>query len=138
MSLSTTTHLNFRGNARAALSFYQSVFGGDLTVVTYEDAHAVTNPDEADQVLWGQTIAKSGFRVMAFDVPSARAWDRGQASFFVSVRSDSTDEIERLWEKLSIGAKVIQPLAQSGWAPIYGMLEDKFGVTWVLDVAAVH
>lgn len=136
MSLSTTTHLNFRGNARAALSFYQSVFGGDLTIVTYEDAHAVTNPAEADQVLWGQTVAKSGFRVMAFDVPCARAWDRGHESFYVSVRSDSTDEIERLWENLSMGAKVIQPLAKSGWAPIYGMLEDKFGVTWVLDVAS--
>jgi PhnB protein len=33
---------------------------------------------------------------------------------------------------------VIAPLAKSGWAPIYGMLKDKFGVTWVLDVAAPY
>ncbi|AKU95666.1 PhnB protein [Labilithrix luteola] len=138
MSLNTTTHLNFRGNARAALSFYQSVFGGDLTVVTYKDAHSVTDPAEADQVMWGQTVANSGFRVMAYDVPSARPWDQGTAPFFVSVRSDSTDEISALWEKLAVGSTVIQPLAKSGWAPLYGMLKDKFGVTWVLDVAVPY
>jgi PhnB protein len=138
MSLNTTPHLNFRGSARAALSFYQSVFGGDLTVVTYKDAHSVTDPAEADQVMWGQSVARSGFRVMAYDVPAARPWDQGKDPFFVSVRSDSTDEIEALWEKLAVGATVIAPLAKSGWAPIYGMLKDKFGVTWVLDVAAPY
>ena len=50
MSITTTTHLNFRGQARAALEFYQSVFGGDLTAITYQDAHAVTDPAEADQI----------------------------------------------------------------------------------------
>lgn len=138
MSLETTPHLNFRGNAREALTFYQSVFGGDLTVVTYNDASRVTDPAEAEQVLWGQTVAKNGFRVMAYDVPAARPWDPGRAPFFVSVRSNSTEEIEALWEKLAVGAQVLAPLATSAWTPIYGMLEDKFGVTWVLDVAAPY
>jgi PhnB protein len=138
MSINTTPHLNFRGDAREALTFYQSVFGGDLMVVTYKDAHSVTDPAEADQVMWGQTVATSGFRVMAYDVPAARPWNPGADPFFVSVRSDSTDEIETIWEKLANGATVIVPLAKSGWAPIYGMLKDKFGVTWVLDVAAPY
>ena len=51
MTIKATTHLNFRGHARAALSFYQSVFDGDLVVVTYRDAHAVGEPAEADQVM---------------------------------------------------------------------------------------
>jgi uncharacterized glyoxalase superfamily protein PhnB len=42
-------------------------------------------------------------------------------------------EISALWEKLSAGATVVQPLAPSGWIPLYGMLKDRFGVTWVLD-----
>jgi PhnB protein len=45
MSVTTTTHLNFRGEARAALEFYQRVFGGDLTVISYRDAGAA--PDGA-------------------------------------------------------------------------------------------
>lgn len=135
MTLQTTNHLNFRGDARAALAFYQSVFGGDLAVVTYADAHATQDPKEADQVMWGQVSAESGFRVMAYDVPSRMPWATGENAFFVSVRGDAADEITAVWEKLAAGAKVVQPLAPAGWSPLYGMLTDRFGITWVLDVA---
>ncbi|HTN82838.1 MAG TPA: VOC family protein [Sorangium sp.] len=135
MTLSVANHLNFRGDARAALEFYQSVFGGDITIVTYKDAHNVQEPSEAGQVMWGQVTARNGFQVMAYDVPSRMPWDQGKNAFFVSVRGDSTNEIAALWEKLSDGATVAQPLAPSGWTPLYGMLKDRFGVTWVMDVA---
>ena len=45
------------GPARAALELYQSVFGGDLTAVTYADAHAVTDPAEEDQIMWAQLVS---------------------------------------------------------------------------------
>ncbi|MGK3959438.1 VOC family protein [Sorangium sp. So ce1667] len=138
MTVSVANHLNFRGDARAALEFYQSVFGGDVTIVTYKDAQNVQDPSEAGQVMWGQVTARNGFRVMAYDVPSRVPWDQGKNAFFVSVRGDSASEIAALWEKLSDGATVAQPLAPSGWTPLYGMLEDRFGITWVLDVAPEH
>ncbi len=134
MSISTTPHLNFRGNARSALELYKSVFGGDLVIVTYKDFGMAQDPAEAEQVVWGQVTAASGFRVMAFDVLAARPWDPGTNAFFVAVRGDSAEEIEGLWKKLAEGATVLQPLAKSQWAPLYGMLTDRFGVTWVLDV----
>jgi PhnB protein len=138
MSVTVVTHLNLRGDARAALEFYRSVFGGELTIVTYRDAHSVQDPAEADQVMWGQVAAANGFRVMAYDVPSARPWSRGDDPFFVSLRGEKADEISGYWEKLAAGAKVLQPLSPSAWAPLYGMLKDRFGVTWVVDVAAPH
>ena len=138
MTVQTTTHLNFRGDARAALSFYHSVFGGSLTVITYEDMGAAQDPAEADQVVWGQVAAENGFRVMAYDVPSARPWSRGDDPFFVSLRGDTADEVAALWEGLADGSTVVVPLAPSPWAPLYGMLTDPFGVTWVLDVAVEH
>jgi PhnB protein len=138
MSIHVTPHLNFRGDARAALSFYQSVFGGELTVVTYQDAHSVTDASEADHVMWGQVATADGFRVMAYDVPSHLPWDAGTRAYFVSVRGDSGPQVTALWEKLSAGATVSQPLAPSGWAPLYGMLTDRFGITWVLDVAVAY
>lgn len=138
MSLQTTTHLNFRGDAREALEFYQSVFGGDLVAVTYADAHAVQDPAEADQIMWGQVAAPNGFRVMAYDVPRARPWDRGQAPFFVSVRTDDAAELEPYWARLAEGATVVVDLGPAPWAPLYGMLTDTFGVTWVLDVAVPY
>ena len=93
MTVSATTHLNFRGDARAALEFYRSVFDGDLLVITYADAGAVTDPAEAAQVMWGQVSAADGFRVMAYDVPSARPWSRGDDPFFLSLRGDDAGEI---------------------------------------------
>ena len=136
MSLQTTTHLNFRGDARPALDFYRSVFGGQLVAVTYADAHNVQDPDDADKVMWGQVEADSGFRVMAYDVPAGQPFDRGTALFFVSVRSGDAAEVTAAWEGLADGAQVLFPLGPAPWgAPLYGMLVDRFGVTWVLDVA---
>ncbi|MFF4616076.1 VOC family protein [Nonomuraea jabiensis] len=138
MSVNTVTHLNFRGDAQAALAFYQSVFGGDLAVVTYKDAGNVQEPSEADQVMWGQVSAACGFEVMAYDVPSRLPYSRGENAFFVSVRGETAEEITAYWEKLSDGATVLQPLGPAQWAPLYGMLTDRFGVTWVIDVAAQY
>ena len=138
MSINVTNHLNFRGDARAALEFYQSVFGGDLAIVTYQDAHNVQDPSEADQVMWGQVAAANGFRVMANDEPSPPPCNPREIPCFDSVRGDPADEITRYWEKLSEGATIVQPLAPSGWTPLYGMLKDRFGVTWVLDVATEY
>lgn len=134
MSINTVVHINLRGDARAALEFYQSVFGGDLLAITYQDAHSVQDPAEADQIMWGQVASSDGFHVMAYDVPSATAWDQGEIAYFVSVRGKDTDEITTYWEKLSAQGGVVRPLEPSGHALLYGMVTDQFGVTWVLDV----
>ena len=134
MTVGTVTHLNFRGDARPALEFYQSVFGGELAMITYQDAHNVQSPAEANQLMWGQVAADNGFRIMAYDVPSTQPWDRGRNSFFVSVRGRDVAEITELWQKLSDGGTVLAALAPAAWAPLYGMLDDRFGITWVVDV----
>ena len=134
MSVNVVTHLNFRGNARMALEFYQTVFGGDLTIITYEDMGNVQNPAEAKQVVWGQVTDAGGPRVMAYDVPSMLPWSPGDSPFFLSLRGDQAEEITPYWDKLAVGSTVIVPLAPSQWAPLYGMLTDRFGITWVVDV----
>jgi PhnB protein len=129
MTVSSTTHLNFRGDAKAALDFYASVVDGDVVAIPHPGS---------DQIMWGQVTASNGFRVMAYDVPEERAFSRGDDPFFLSVRGDSAEEITTLWERLAEGATITAPLAESAWAPLYGMLTDRFGITWVLDVAAAY
>lgn len=152
MSINAVTHLNFRGNARQALDFYHSVFGGDLMIATYGEFGAPQDTPNADKVVWGQVAADSGFRIMAYDVPSAEQVSQPtepstrreygmtitRDPFFISLRGESVDEVTALWAKLSEGATVIEPIAQSQWAPLFGMLTDRFGVTWVVDVAAPY
>lgn len=138
MSVNAVTHLNFRGDARHALEFYHSVFGGDVAIVSYKDAGNVQEPIEADQVMWGQVAADNGFRVMAYDVPSRMQWNQGENAFFVSLRGETSQEVAEYWEKLSDGATIVQALAPAQWAPLYGMLKDQFGVTWVVDVVSPY
>jgi PhnB protein len=111
MTVLAVTHLNFRGDAHAALAFYQSVFGGNQMVITYKDAGNVQNPAEADQIR--DTVLHFG-------------------------AGNAADEISSYWQNLSEGATVLQPLAPSDWSPLYGMLKDRFGVTWVLDVEVTY
>jgi PhnB protein len=152
MSVQAVTHLNFRGDARQALAFYHSVFGGELVVATYADFGAPKTAPNADNVVWGQVAASNGFRVMAYDVPLAeRSPQASKPStrrehgmtitgepFFISLRGDSADEISALWEKLAEGATVVEPLVPAQWAPLFGMLTDRFGVTWVVDVVSQY
>lgn len=138
MTVHVTPHLNFRGQAREALTFYAAALGGEMVAVTYADAHAVQDPSEADQVMWGQVEAANGARVMAYDVPSAQPHDAGTIPFFVSLRGTDADEVSATWARLREGADVLVDLAPSGWSPLYGMLRDRFGVTWVLDVAVAY
>ncbi|MFS8048706.1 hypothetical protein [Rhizobium sp. BR 314] len=93
MAINTVTHINFRGNAREALSFYQGVFGGKIDIISHAQAYGTINPDEVDLVGWGQVVSEDGFAVMAHDVPPGMAWNAGEIPYFVSVRSQDTDEI---------------------------------------------
>jgi PhnB protein len=147
VAITTTTHLNFRGQARAALDFYQSVFGGHVAAITFADAHntraegGLAAPHEVDHVMWGQVQSEAGFHVMAYDVPAALTYDRGDKPVYVSVRgdADATDEVTGYWNALKDGATIQADLGPAPWgAPLYGMLTDRFGVVFVLDVAATY
>lgn len=68
MTIQTTTHLNFRGDARQAPEFYQAVFGGHVVVNTYADLGMPAGPPGADKVVFGLVAAENGFRVMGYDI----------------------------------------------------------------------
>lgn len=138
MSVQVVTHLNFQGQARAALAFYQSVFGGEIAQVTYTQFGHAADPADAERIVWGQVAAPNGFRIMAFDVASGTPWRQGENAFYVSLRGASEEEIRALWQGLAQDASIVHPLAPAKWSPLYGMLKDRFGVTWVVDVAAAQ
>ncbi|GAB3839427.1 VOC family protein [Kribbella italica] len=135
MAITTTTHLNFRGAARQALEFYRSVFGGEVALVTYGDAGLAQDPAAADQIMWGQVQGGQGIHVMAYDVPAWMQYEPGVNAVFVSVRGSDPAELTAYWKGLAEGADVVQDLGPAAWSPLYGMLKDRFGVVWVLDLA---
>jgi PhnB protein len=150
MSITTTTHLNFAaGQARGALEFYGGVFGGQAAITTYGDLGMPQDLPDAGHVVFGQVVTEDGFRVLAYDVPGTQAGDAPQHSgstrrengttitdrpFFVAVSGETLDEVTAYWDRLGDGGTIIEPLAASAWSPGFGMLTDRFGVTWALSV----
>lgn len=150
MTIQTTTHLNFRGDARAALEFYGSVFGGHTVVTTYADLGMPAEAPGSDKVVFGLVTAENGFRVMGYDVPGRT--DGGIAgggathreagttvtdqALFVSVGAENLEELQGHWDALAVDAVVVEPLAASAWSAGFGMLTDRFGVTWSFSVTA--
>jgi PhnB protein len=131
------------------------VFGGRVTIATYADFGMPEDLPGADGVVFGQVVAENGFTVMAYDVPTDGApadavrpaapttrRENGMTitdeSFFLAVRGETVEEVGALWEELSKGATVVEPFGPARWAPAFGMLTDRFGVTWILDVAAAY
>ena len=150
MSVQTTTHLNFRGDAREALAFYQSVFGGHLVVNTYADFGMPADIPGSDKVVFGLVAAENGFRIMGYDIPGrteggiagggATHRENGttitEQALFVSITSPTLDELQGYWDALAVDATIVEALAASAWSAGFGMLTDRFGVTWSASVAA--
>ncbi|WP_078111795.1 VOC family protein [Gordonia sp. IITR100] len=148
MSIQTTTHLNFRGDARAALDFYQSVFGGHSVINTYGEFGMPQELPGADKVVFGLVVAENGFRIMGYDIPgeqggtviggtSTRRENNTtltDQALFVSINADTLDEAQVYWDKLGDSATIVEPLAASEWSAGFGMLTDRFGVTWSVGV----
>ncbi|MBS2938524.1 VOC family protein [Nocardioides sp. J2M5] len=150
MTIQTTTHLNFRGDARAALELYQSVFGGHLVITTYADLGMPAEVPGADHVVFGLVAADNGFRVMAYDIPGETGGSIvggtttrrennttiTDQALFVSVNADTLAEAQGYWDGLAADAHIVEPLAASAWSAGFGMLTDQFGVTWSVGVTA--
>ncbi|MEW1914853.1 VOC family protein [Kitasatospora sp. NPDC085895] len=150
MSVTTTTHLNFRGTAREALDFYHSVFGGQVTINTYADFGMPAGVPGSDKVVFGLVAAENGFRVMGYDIPGATEGTIAgggttrrennttitDQALFVSIGSDSLDELQKYWDALAVDAVIVEPLAASAWSAGFGMLTDRFGVTWSVSVTS--
>jgi PhnB protein len=145
MSISTTPHLNLPGTARAALDAYRGVFGGEVSTTTYAGLGMPDGSPDADKIVFGSLSSEDGVRLMAYDIPGredAFSSDTRRENgatltdqpFFLSASAASLEELQPIWDGLAEGARVIEPLAASAWSAGFGMLTDRFGVTWSLDV----
>lgn len=127
-------YLTFRGNAREALEFYQNVLGGELTVSTFADFDASSDPAEKDQIMHGQLESPSGFTLMAADTPAAMEHTVGN-NISVSLSGDDEPELRGYWDKLAEGAQTTMGLNKAPWGDIFGMLTDKFGINWLVNIS---
>lgn len=135
MTSDLNPYIGFKDTARAAMAFYQSVFGGELTISTFGDFGMAENPADADKVMHSRLITQAGFTLMAADTPPSMGAPGagGNISISVSGQVEDAAELRGYWDKLSEGASVTVPLGPAPWGDTFGMLTDKFGVQWMMD-----
>jgi len=134
MPVTLNPYLNFRANARQALQFYQSVFGGELTLSTFADFQSAHDPSDNDLIMHGQLNGANGLTLMGADTPKDMS-HQDFAGFSISLSGDDEGALRDYWEKLADGGTVLQPLEVAPWGDAFGMVTDQFGVTWLVNIA---
>ncbi|HMN62418.1 MAG TPA: VOC family protein [Anaerolinea sp.] len=127
--------MSFKDNARSAMQFYQSVFGGKLTLSTFKEFNVSQDPSEADKIMHAMLEADNGIVFMGADTPNQMGYQPG-ANISMSLSGENHAELTAYFEKLSAGGTVAQPLMQAPWGDSFGMLTDKFGVNWMVNINA--
>jgi len=125
-------YLNFNGDARQALEFYQGVFGGELALNTFGDMGAADAPDAA-KIMHGQLETAAGYTIMASDVPGHMEYQPA-AGFSVSLSGDDED-LRGYFAKLAAGGTLAMPLEKQAWGDEFGMCVDKFGISWMVNIS---
>lgn len=128
-------YINFKNNAREAMQFYHSVFGGKLTMSTFKEFQASEDPSEDNLIMHAELETENGITLMASDTP-ARMEYRPGTNISLSLSGENKVELTAYFEKLSAGGTVTQPLEDSPWGDTFGMLTDKFGIGWLVNITA--
>jgi PhnB protein len=132
MASQLNPYLNFNGNARQAMEFYASVFGGDLRLNTFAEFGRKDSPD-AERIMHGMLETDAGYTIMGADVTSDMEY-HPMAGFAVSLSGDDADSLRDYWEKLSASGNMTMPLEKQVWGDEFGMCVDGFGVSWLVNI----
>ncbi|WP_433211807.1 VOC family protein [Dactylosporangium sp. CS-047395] len=125
-------YINFRGNARQALEFYQSVFGGELRMNTFGEFGS-DDAAIADQIMHGQLESAGGYTLMASDTPPNMTLNPGD-HITISLSGTDAAELRGYWDKLAASGKVSMPLEKQMWGDEFGSLVDQFGIQWMVNI----
>jgi PhnB protein len=127
-------YLSFKDNAREAMEFYKSVFGGKLTISTFKDFGMAQDPSQEMLVMHSTLEAENGITFMGSDTPGGMPYRPG-ASISMALSGDNEPELRSYFDRLSEGGKPGMPLATAPWGDMFGSFTDKFGIEWLVNVA---
>lgn len=130
-------YISYQGNAREALEFYKTVFGGKLELSTFKEGGALSTPETENQIMHGMLVADNGITLMASDAVDVGGmkYEKG-TDMSISLSGDNEEELTAYYNKLSEGGKIAQPLTKAPWGDTFGMFSDKYGIFWLVNIAA--
>jgi PhnB protein len=148
MTTTLTPYLAFAGNTREAFRFYEQALGAKIqAMLSYADMPAPPAPAEGcdggmpmgDGIMHACLVLPGGAMLFAGDAPPGRPYE-GIKGNMLALQYDTVDQAQSAFQALAEGGTVTMPLMPSAWAKTFGMLTDRFGVSWAVngEAVAVH
>ena len=134
MGVTLNPYIGFDGQAREAMDFYKSVFGGELTSSTYGEGGMAQDPADNDKIMHAQLNGPDGLVLMGSDTPSSMPADQGQR-ISISLSGDDEAKLRGYWDALVDGGSVTMPLEKAPWGDSFGMCADRYGVNWMVNIS---
>jgi PhnB protein len=134
MSASLAPYLNFDGNSREVMQSYQRILGGELEVSTFAEFGAQVSDGHKDKVMHSRLDA-DGMVIMASDAQEGHTPVTGD-NVSLSLDGGPADaaRLSAVFHGLAEGGTTLVPLAESPWGATFGMLIDKFGIQWLVNI----
>jgi PhnB protein len=130
-------YLNFAGNAREAMEFYRTVFGGRLELTTFKEFGVPADAAEGDKIMHSSLVADNGITFMAADTQAGMERRSGSA-VSIALGGDDDAELSGYFARLAEGGTVTMPLAEAPWGAKFGALTDRFGIDWMVNISPVE
>jgi PhnB protein len=142
MSTTLTPYLAFAGTTRAAFAFYEQALGAKIqTMMSYADMPKMPASAEGceggampsgDGIMHACLVLPGGAMLMAGDAPPGQPHD-GIKGAMLALQYDTIDQAESAFHALSQGGQVTMPLGPTFWSKTFGMVTDRFGVSWAVN-----
>ncbi|HEX5728233.1 VOC family protein [Microbacterium sp.] len=133
MASKLNPYISFDGTAREAMETYKDALGGELSINTFGE-FGEAPPGFEDKVMHSQLETPSGFTLMASDTPPGMPFQPG-TNISVSLSGDDEGELRGYWDKLAANGEVAMPLEKQMWGDVFGSVTDRFGITWMVNIA---
>lgn len=121
------------GTAREAMQRYQEIFGGHLNLSTFGEFGAT---ESADGIMHAQLETARGMVLMGSDTPPGQPGEAFTGAVSLSLSGDDEEELRGYWDGLAEGGEITLALERQMWGDIFGMVVDRFGVTWLVNITA--
>lgn len=133
MQTKLNPYLSFKDNAREAMEFYHTIFGGKIELHPFKEYGLSRDPSEDDKIMHSMIESDNGIIFMASDTPSSMEHIPG-SNVSMSLSGDNEAELRDYFEKLSASGTITMPLAKAEWGDTFGMCVDPFGIPWMIDI----
>jgi PhnB protein len=133
-------YLTFNGNCKEAFDFYKSVFGGEFPYVgTFgemppQEGMPPVSEEDKNKIMHISLPISKETSIMGSDTVGGWASNYKEGNnFSLSVNTDTTQDADKIFNKISSGGKVTMPMDKTFWGAYFGMCTDKFGINWMVS-----